>query len=98
MQKKLALLLTIILTTAAISVTVTAKDVDIPSSWRDCRQDMDCSLIVRCGSCCPDHAINKDKINDYRYLYKQECENPRPPCPCAYREPECKQGVCEIRR
>jgi hypothetical protein len=96
MQKQLAVLLTVIITAAVISVTATAKDVDVPNSWRNCRYDSDCSSVVRCGSCCPDDAINKEKLNDYISVYQQECKNPRPPCPCAYQKAVCKQGVCRF--
>jgi hypothetical protein len=79
-----------------MSAVATAKDGDVPSSWRTCHQDSDCSLIVRCGSCCPDDAINNEKIEVYRNIYRQECKNPRPPCPCVYRKAICQQGVCDI--
>jgi hypothetical protein len=77
MHKKLGL--AVVITATAVSLVATAKDLDVPSSWRTCHQDSDCSIIVRCGSCCPDDAINKEKIKDYEYIYHQECENPRPP-------------------
>ena len=97
MRKKLPLLAAFIIA-AVISVVAAARDLAVPDSWRTCQRDSDCSLIVRCGSCCGDDAINKGKSEDYQALYRQECKNPRPLCPCAYRKPVCKRGVCEIGR
>ena len=97
MQKKLAVL-AVVIPAAAVSVIAAANDLTVPGSWRNCQRDSDCSLIVRCGSCCSDDAINKEKIEDYRDLYRRDCRNPRPLCPCAYRETACKQGVCQIAR
>ena len=97
MHRKLAPLAVVVIA-AVISVVATAKDLDVPSLWRTCQRDSDCSPITRCGSCCGDDAINKEKIEDYADLYRQECQNARPPCPCYYRKPVCKQGVCELGR
>ena len=77
MQKKLAPLAVVVIA-AVISVVATAKDLDVPSLWRTCQRDSDCSPITRCGSCCGDDAINKEKIEDYADLYRQECQNARP--------------------
>ena len=77
MHRKLAPLAVVVIA-AVISVVATAKDLDVPSLWRTCQRDSDCSPITRCGSCCGDDAINKEKIEDYADLYRQECQNARP--------------------
>jgi hypothetical protein len=88
----------IVASVAVVSVSATAKDIEIPSAWKNCRQDSDCSRIVTCGSCCPNDAINKAKLDEYVSLYQRECEHPRPPCPCAYWQPVCKQNICSSGR
>src|SRR5262249_23956769 len=87
----------IVITAAVLSTVLSAESADVPSSWRTCQQDSDCVLIVRCGSCCPDDAINVEKIEVYRNMYHQEYNNPRPACPFVYRKSICQQqGVCKI--
>ena len=78
-----------------------AKSVEIPSEFKICRQDTDCT-VQRTECCgCPNVAINKQRVSDYQSMLQKDCGARACNMYCPSLGPasrvSCENGICIYR-